>query len=224
MTEPAAKFEHKPYGPYEKYFKRPLDFLLALIALIVLSPVFLLLTVIGAVAMKGNPFFLQKRAGRIDRRTGKERIFRLIKFRTMSNAKDSHGEFLPDEKRLNVYGRFLRSTSCDELPELVNIVKGDMAIVGPRPLVISYLPYYTETERHRHDVRPGLTGYAQIHGRNKLSWEEKFAYDLKYVYHISLKVDASIITNTALKVVERDGIGQGEDCPVSLNVERMERQ
>ena len=156
---------------YAKFFKRFLDFVLSLIALIVLSPILLILTVVGAIAMRGNPFFTQLRPGKIDPKTGREKIFLLIKFRTMSNKKDKDGKLLSDELRLNKYGRILRSTSLDELPELWNILKGDMSIVGPRPLLVEYLPYYTEEERHRHDVRPGLTGLAQVNGRNAISWE-----------------------------------------------------
>lgn len=153
---------------YAKYIKRILDFTLSLIALIVLTPVLLLLTVVGAIAMKGNPFFVQKRPGKIDPKTGKERIFNLIKFRTMSNVKDKNGNFLPDEVRLNKYGKFLRKTSLDELPELLNILCGDMSIVGPRPLLVRYLERYSDEQHYRHNVRPGLTGYAQAHGRKRL--------------------------------------------------------
>ncbi len=198
--------EHQPYGPYERFFKRPLDFILALTALIILSPVLLILAIIGAAAMKGNPFFVQKRPGRIDKKTGQEKIFSLIKFRTMSNAKDKDGNLLPDKDRLNGYGRFLRSTSCDELPELVNIIKGDMAIVGPRPLLVQYIPRYSEEQRHRHDVRPGLTGYAQVCGRNTLSWEEKFGMDVWYVKNVSFQMDFSILMDTVRVVLKKEGI------------------
>ena len=191
---------------YAKYVKRPLDFLLSLTALIILSPLLLILTIVGAIAMKGNPFFVQKRPGRISKKTGQEKIFSLIKFRTMSNAKDKDGNLLPDKDRLNRYGRFLRSTSLDELPELVNIVKGDMAIVGPRPLLVKYLPYYSEEQRHRHDVRPGLTGYAQVHGRNGISWEEKFRLDVEYTKNVTFSEDVKIIFMTVVKVVRREGI------------------
>ena len=159
---------------YAKFFKRVFDFTLSLFALIVLSPILLILTIIGTIAMKGNPFFTQLRPGKICKKTGQEKIFKLVKFRTMSNAKDKDGNLLPDDIRLNKYGRFLRSTSLDELPELWNILKGDMSIVGPRPLAVQYLPFYTEEESKRHSVRPGLTGLAQVSGRNSLKWEEKF--------------------------------------------------
>lgn len=191
---------------YRRFFKRFYDLTLSLLALIVLSPLFLLLTVVGAIAMKGNPFFTQKRPGRIDKKTGKEKIFRLIKFRTMSNAKDGEGKLLPDEQRLNRYGKFLRSTSLDELPELVNIMKGDMSIVGPRPLLVEYLPWYTEAEKHRHDVRPGLTGLAQVSGRNHIDWDERFALDVEYVQTVSLGKDLKILFMTALKVLKRNDV------------------
>lgn len=206
---------HKPYGPYERFVKRPLDFTLALIALAVLSPLLLILTITGAVAMKGNPFFVQKRPGKIDKKTGQEKIFPLVKFRTMSNAKDKNGKLLPDEKRLNKYGRILRSTSLDELPELINIIAGHLAIVGPRPLLQEYLPYYTEEERHRHDVRPGLTGLAQISGRNTITWEKKFAFDIDYVADISFLNDAAIIIETVNKVIKREDILVGEQFTVA---------
>ena len=200
---------HKPYGPYERWVKRPLDFTLALMALIVLSPLLLILTVTGAIAMKGNPFFVQKRPGRISKKTGQERIFNLIKFRTMSNAKDKDGNLLPDEKRLNKYGKILRSTSLDELPELVNIIKGDMAIVGPRPLLVRYLSRYSEEQRHRHDVKPGLTGYSQVHGRNGLGWDEKFQMDVDYTKKITFAGDLRIVFLTVIKVIKHEGISSG---------------
>lgn len=193
---------------YSRFFKRFLDFILSLTALIVLFPILLILTVIGAFAMKGNPFFVQPRPGKKGK-NGKERIFKLIKLRTMSNAKDKEGNLLPDEVRLNKYGRFLRSTSLDELPELLNILKGDMSIVGPRPLLVKYLPRYTETQRRRHDVRPGLTGYAQINGRNAISWEERFAYDVEYVDNITFIGDVKIIFATVKAVFKRSGITGG---------------
>ena len=207
---------------YAKYFKRFIDFILSLFALIALSPILLILTIIGAIAMGGNPLFFQVRPGKINPKTGKEEIFRLIKFRTMSFAKDSGGKLLPDAVRLNKYGRFLRSTSLDELLELVNILKGDMSIVGPRPLAMVYLPYYTSEERHRHDVRPGLTGLAQVSGRNNLSWEEKFWYDNKYVNSITFWTDIQIIFKTLKKVFIQEGIGQGEQTPQSLHIERAD--
>ncbi len=177
-----------------------MDFLLSLCALIVLSPVLLVLIGLGAIAMKGNPFFTQLRPGK------NEKIFELIKFRTMTCEKDSAGQLLPDEKRLTKYGKLLRATSLDELPELLNILKGDMSIVGPRPLVPQYLPYYTPLEKHRHDVRPGLTGLAQINGRNALNWEQRFEFDLEYIRNLSLKNDIMIIIKTIGKVLKRNDV------------------
>lgn len=193
-------------GIYARYIKRLMDFFLSFCALVVLSPVLLVLTVIGAIVMKGNPFFVQERPGKIDPKTGKERIFKLIKFRTMTCEKDKNGNLLPDEKRLTMYGNFLRKCSLDELLELINILKGDMSIVGPRPLLVKYLPLYTKKQRHRHDVRPGLTGLAQVNGRNTLSWEDRFETDLQYVKNISFLGDIKIITYTLKKVLIREGI------------------
>lgn len=190
---------------YAKYIKRPLDFFLALCAVTVLSPVLLVLTVLGAVMMKGNPFFTQERPGK------NEKIFKMIKFRTMTCETDENGVPLSDDKRLTKYGKFLRSTSLDELPELLNIISGDMAIVGPRPLLPEYLPYYTEEEKHRHDVRPGLTGLAQVNGRNAIDWDSKLAFDVKYVSKITLLKDAEIIFNTVAKVLKRSDIQVGSE-------------
>lgn len=187
---------------YRQFFKRFYDFLLSGIALIILSPFLLLLTLIGAVKMKGNPFFTQERPGK------KEKIFKLIKFRTMTCEKDADGNLLPDEKRLTKYGKFLRSTSLDELPELFNIFVGQMSIVGPRPLLTQYLPLYNEEQKHRHDVRPGLTGYAQVNGRNAISWEDKFILDVHYTKHISLAGDIKILIQTVFAVFKRSGISQ----------------
>ena len=194
------KMEHEAYGVYEKYIKRPLDLVLSLLAVIILSPLLLVLMILGSIFMRGNPFFVQERPGK------DEKIFKLIKFRTMDNRKDAGGNLLPDEVRLNRYGRFLRSTSLDELPELFNIIKGDMAIVGPRPLLVKYLPRYNEEQKHRHDVRPGLTGYAQAHGRNAVSWEDKFAMDVQYAKKITFVGDVRIITDTIETVINHDGI------------------
>ena len=185
---------------YSKYIKRPLDFTLSLCAIIILSPILLILTVIGVFAMKGNPFFTQLRPGK------NEKIFKLIKFRTMTCVKDSNGNFLPDEKRLTKYGKFLRSTSLDELPELVNIFLGHLSCCGPRPLLVCYLERYTKEQRHRHDVRPGLTGLAQINGRNAISWEEKFRLDIEYVNNITFMGDLQIILATVKSIFKREGI------------------
>lgn len=185
---------------YAKCLKRVLDLLLSFTALVLLSPLLLLLTVLGAVAMRGNPFFTQLRPGL------REKPFRMLKLRTMSNQRDASGELLPDELRLNRYGKLLRATSLDELPELINILKGDMALVGPRPLLMEYLDYYNESQRHRHDVRPGLTGLAQVHGRNAQTWEERFAWDLRYVKEISFALDLRIVLKTVVAVLRHEGI------------------
>ena len=185
---------------YAKYVKRGMDFFLSLVALVILSPLLLVLIVLGTIFMRGNTFFTQKRPGK------NEKIFKLIKFRTMDNRTDKEGKLLPDEIRLNKYGEFLRSTSLDELPELVNILKGDMAIIGPRPLLVKYLERYNEEQHHRHDVRPGLTGYAQAHGRNAVSWEDKFAMDVWYTTHVTFLGDIKIIFDTVKLVLKREGI------------------
>ena len=166
----------------------------------VFSPLLLILIVLGSVFMRGNPFFTQERPGK------DEKIFKLIKFRSMDNRKDRNGELLSDEVRLNKYGLFLRASSLDELPELINILKGDMSIIGPRPLLVRYIPRYNEEQHHRHDVRPGLTGYAQAHGRNAVSWEDKFAMDVWYTKHITFLGDVQIIWDTVMTVLKRDGI------------------
>lgn len=191
---------------YAKFFKRFFDVILSLTALIILSTILLILTIIGAFVMNGNPFFIQKRPGMIDKKTGEERILSLLKFRTMTNERDSEGNLLPDEKRLVPYGKFLRSSSLDELPSLINILVGSLSIVGPRPLLIAYLPRYSPEQRRRHEVRPGLTGYAQAYGRNSLTWEEKFEKDVYYVDHISLWLDIKIIFKTVAVVLKREGI------------------
>ena len=185
---------------YAKVFKRVIDFALSLCALLVLWPVLLVLTVLGAVKTKGNPFFTQERPGK------NEKIFKMVKFRSMTCQKDAQGNLLPDEMRMTRYGKILRATSLDELPELFNILIGDMSIVGPRPLLVKYLPRYNATQRRRHEVRPGLTGYAQVHGRNAISWEEKFAMDVEYVDHITFLGDVKIILGTVMAVLKRDGI------------------
>lgn len=187
---------------YARYLKRPLDFCCALAAILCLSPLLILLTVVGAFKMRGNPFFTQPRPGL------NEKIFKLIKFRTMTNEKDAQGNLLPDDVRLNAYGKFLRSTSLDELPELFNILKGDMAVIGPRPLLVEYLPYYTDKEHHRHDIRPGLSGWAQVNGRNSVNWDRRFELDVEYVENISLLTDIKIILKTLKKVFIRENIAE----------------
>lgn len=187
-------------GFYEKYIKRMLDILLSGIALIVLSPVLLITAVLVRVKLGSPVIFCQERPGK------DEVIFKLHKFRTMTDARDESGNLLPDKDRLTAFGKSLRSTSLDELPELLDIFRGKMSIVGPRPLLVEYLPYYTADERHRHDVRPGLTGLAQINGRNTLTWEQKFAYDLEYVQHVSFITDLNILLGTVGKVLNRSGV------------------
>ena len=203
---------------YAKCLKRPLDFVLSLAALIVLSPVLLILTVLGAIKMKGNPFFTQLRPGKA------EKIFRLIKFRSMTCEKDAKGNLLSDDRRLTKYGKFLRSTSLDELPELINIVRGDMSIVGPRPLAVQYLAWYNEEEKRRHSVRPGLTGLAQVHGRNATTWEQRFAYDIAYVDCITFCGDVMILFQTVATVFRRSGIGvRGIDSPMDFDAYRQQQ-
>lgn len=193
--------KHIPYGPYEKYFKRPIDIFCGLAAVIVFSWLYLILIILGAIFMRGNPFFTQERPGK------DEKIFKLIKFRSMDNRKDRDGNLLPDAVRLNKYGRFLRATSLDELPEAFNIIKGDMSVIGPRPLLVSYLPRYNAEQRRRHEVRPGLSGYAQVHGRNAVSWQDKFRMDVEYVDHITFRGDLKIIWDSVMVAfVKRDGI------------------
>ena len=204
---------------YARFLKRPLDFLLALASVVILSPLYLALTGIGAIMMKGNPFFTQARPGR------REKIFRLVKFRTMTNGKGPDGKLLPDAERLNGYGRFLRASSLDELPELFNILAGQMALVGPRPLLVQYLPWYTEEEKHRHDVRPGLTGLAQVRGRNRIGWDERLAYDVEYVRNITFTGDLRIVLETFRKVFTREDLAVDTDTAETyLDEERKERR
>ena len=191
--------QHKA-GFYEKYIKRLLDIVLSGCALIVLSPLLLVTAVLVRVKLGSPVIFCQERPGK------DEEVFMLHKFRSMSDERDESGELLPDEERLGRFGSALRAMSLDELPELWDIFRGKMSIIGPRPLLVEYLPYYTQEERHRHDVRPGLTGLAQINGRNTLTWEQKFAYDLEYVQHISFGMDLSIFLGTIGKVLKRSGV------------------
>lgn len=191
--------KHKA-GFYERYIKRLLDIVLSGLALVILSPVLLVTAVLVRVKLGSPVIFKQPRPGK------DEKIFNLYKFRTMTDARDADGNLLPDEDRLTAFGKWLRSTSLDELPELICILKGDMSIVGPRPLLVEYLPYYTEEESHRHDVRPGLTGLAQVNGRNNLTWEQKFAYDLEYIDSISFAVDTSVLCRTVGKVLFRKDV------------------
>lgn len=205
-----TKSSRKPYGPYERFIKRPLDAFLAAGALIVLSPVLLITAILVRIKLGSPVLFKQNRPGK------DEKIFKLIKFRTMTDARDENGELLPDTVRLTKFGRLLRATSLDELPELINIIKGDMSIIGPRPLAVQYLPYYTNREKHRHDVRPGLTGLAQVSGRNSISWDSKFKFDLEYIENLTFANDMRILFLTVKKVFVREGIGQGEQHPGNL--------
>ena len=193
---------------YKNFLKRVIDFLLSFIALILLSPLMILLYFLVMIKLGKPAIFRQKRPGK------NEKIFTLYKFRTMTDEKDENGNLLPDEKRLTKFGKFLRSTSLDELPELVNILKGDMAIVGPRPLLVEYLELYNEEQKHRHDVRPGLTGLAQVSGRNSITWEEKFAKDIEYVNKINFLLDLKIILKTVSKVFKREGISQEGEATI----------
>jgi len=189
-------------GIYEKYIKRGIDILCALAAVVGFSWLYLLLMLSGAIMMRGNPFFVQERVGK------DEKVFKLIKFRSMDNRRGKDGKLLSDEVRLNAYGRFLRKTSLDEIPEAFNILKGDMSVVGPRPLLVQYLPYYTDAEKHRHDVRPGLTGLAQVNGRNSIGWEDKFRHDVDYVRRISLIGDMRIVFLTVWNTLRKRDIGE----------------
>lgn len=195
--------KHRPYGIYEKYIKRPQDFLCALLAIIVLSPVMIVTAILVRIKLGSPVLFTQERPGR----NGK--IFLLYKFRSMTDARDETGNLLPDDVRLTHFGKVLRSTSLDELPELLNILKGDMSVVGPRPLLVRYLPRYSAHQARRHEVRPGFTGLAQIHGRNAISWEEKFEWDVTYVDHVTFLGDWRIIFQTLGKVLMREGISSG---------------
>lgn len=185
---------------YQRFLKPAIDFVIALSALLLLSPLLLLIAVLLALSNRGNPFFVQKRPGK------NGRIFKIIKFKTMTDQRDLHGNLLPDYQRLTFMGKVVRKSSLDELPQLINVVKGDMSLVGPRPLLPEYLELYNEEQQKRHDVKPGITGWAQVNGRNALSWEEKFTYDVEYVERVSPRLDAKIILTTVEKVVRRHGV------------------
>lgn len=199
---------HTYHGPYERFLKRPLDCFLSTCALIVLSPILLVTAILVRVKLGSPVLFSQDRPGMIDPKTGKERIFKLHKFRTMTDERDGNGELLPDEVRLTKFGKILRSTSLDELPELFNIIKGDMAVVGPRPLLVKYLDRYTPTQRRRQEVRPGLTGLAMSTVRNSAGWDKKFELDVEYVDKVSFLLDVKIILWTIRIVLKREGINE----------------
>lgn len=185
---------------YKKYIKRLIDFVGGTLGFLLLLPVFLIVTILLAIANQGKPFFFQSRPGH------HRKIFKIIKFKTMNDLKDSKGNLLPDEKRLTVIGSFVRKTSLDEIPQLLNVIKGDMSLIGPRPLLVEYLPFYDNIQQSRHEVKPGITGWAQVNGRNAISWDEKFKYDLWYVDNLSFTLDLKILILTVVKVLKSDGI------------------
>ena len=202
MTEEERrlKTKHKPYGPYERFFKRPIDILCALSAIIIFSWLYIIVAILVRVKIGSPVLFTQDRPGK------DEKIFKLYKFRTMTDARDEQGELLPDDVRLTRFGKLLRSTSLDELPEAFNILKGDMSVIGPRPLLVSYLPWYNEQEKHRHDVRPGLSGLAQVNGRNFVDWDHRLLFDIQYVEKVTFLGDVSIILKTVLKFIKKQDI------------------
>jgi len=213
--------KHRVKGPYEAFVKRGLDILIALFVMVVFCWLYLIIAVLVRIKLGSPVIFAQDRPGRIDPRTGRESIFRLYKFRSMNDKRDAKGELLPGKDRLTPFGAKLRSTSLDELPEIVNILKGDMSLIGPRPLATVYLPYYTDEERQRHLVRPGLTGLAQASGRNGLTWEEKFAYDVEYANNITFLMDVKIIFMTIKAVLRHEGIGDGGNPEDSFHIYRQ---
>lgn len=201
---------HKPYGPYEKYFKRPFDLFCGLLAVIVFSWLYVILAIFVRIKLGKPVLFKQERPGK----DGK--IFKMYKFRTMTDERDESGKLLPDMQRLTKFGKFLRNSSLDELPEVFNIIKGDVSIIGPRPLLVKYLPLYNERQQRRHEVRPGMSGYAQAHGRNNTSWEEKFEMDVQYVDRITFLGDMKIIIDTVVAVLKHDGIDSTETKTVTM--------
>ena len=202
-------------GFYNRYVKRIIDIICALLAIMVFWWLYLIVAVLVRIKLGSPIIFKQERPGKIDKKTGKETIFNLDKFRTMTDKRDVEGNLLPDDVRLTKFGRILRSTSLDELPEAFNILKGDMSVIGPRPLLVEYLPYYTKEEHHRHDVRPGLSGWAQINGRNAIdSWEQRFQYDLEYVKNVSFAFDIKVVLKTIEKVLKRSDIQVGKQIKV----------
>lgn len=209
--------KHEPYGLYEKYFKRPIDLICGLAAIVVFCWLYVIIAILVRIKLGSPVLFIQDRTGK------DEKIFKLYKFRTMTDTRDENGELLPDEIRLTKFGKWLRSTSLDELPEAFNIIKGDMSVIGPRPLLVRYLPYYTEEERDRHSIRPGLSGYAQVHGRNYLMWDERLALDVQYANKITFLGDVKIIFQTVMKVVRRADIAEKRIMPLD-QVRRGEKQ
>lgn len=193
---------------YRNWLKPTIDFVIALVALLILSPIFLLTTLLLSLANKGQPFFIQKRPGK------NEQIFRIIKFKTMNDQRDAKGNLLPDAKRLTFIGKIVRKTSIDELPQLINVIKGEMSLIGPRPLLVQYLPMYNAFQKRRHEVKPGITGWAQVNGRNAISWDEKFNYDVYYVDHLNPAMDFKIIMKTIINVFSSSGISQEGEATV----------
>lgn len=215
--------EHEAKGPYEAFIKRFLDIAISTTVIGVFSWLYAILAILVRVKLGKPVLFTQDRPGRIDPKTGREKIFKLYKFRSMTDKRDENGKLLPDMERLTPFGTKLRASSLDELPEILNIFKGDMSLVGPRPLSTLYLPYYTKEERRRHLVRPGLTGLAQANGRNNLTWDEKFAYDLEYVDNVTFLMDCRIIIKTIKSVLSHEGIGQGAEAPGSFRIYRQKQ-
>lgn len=214
---------HRVKGPYEAFIKRVLDIVVSAFVMILFSWLYIALAILVGVKLGRPVLFKQERPGKIDPKTGKEKLFRLYKFRSMTDKRDEKGHLLPDTQRLTTFGAKLRETSLDELPEMINIFRGDMSFVGPRPLAIVYLPYYTQAERARHLVRPGLTGLAQVNGRNSLTWEEKFAFDTEYVNNITFLTDLKIIFLTIKTVLKHEGISQGHNSPGSFHTYRQKQ-
>ena len=215
--------KHKSKGPYEALVKRFIDIVISLLVMILFCWLYAIIALLVRIKLGSPVIFAQDRPGRIDQKTGREKIFKLYKFRSMTDERDKNGELLPGKDRMTPFGAKLRASSLDELPEIVNIFKGDMSLIGPRPLAMQYLPYYSEQERERHSVRPGLTGLAQASGRNNLKWEEKFAYDIEYANNISFLMDCRIIIKTIKAVLSHEGIGQGEETPENFNEYRQKQ-
>ena len=213
----------KKAGAYSRWIKRGIDSFVSVLVIALFWWLYLILALLVRINLGSPVLFKQGRPGMIDPATGKEKIFKMYKFRSMTDKRDENGNLLPGKLRLTKFGRFFRSTSLDELPEIINILKGDMSLIGPRPLSVGYLPYYTEEERVRHSVRPGLTGLAQASGRNDISWEEKFAYDVEYANNITFAMDCKVIFKTVKTVLCREGIGQGAQTPESFHIYRQKQ-